>query len=257
MTEFADDDLTRDSFLNGRLHLLQPRDGYRAGIDPVLLAAAIPAKAGETVLELGCGAGTALLCLAARVPGLSLTGIEIQSAYAELARRNAEALGQSVAIYTADLTSPPDPVRQQQYRHVFANPPYFEADARTGARDPGRETALAESQPLVAWVEQAARRLAPKGYLHMIQRVERLPEIMAACLGKLGSIEVLPVAARQSRAPDLILLRARKGGRAAFRLLPSFVLHIGDRHLHDGDSFRPEVQAILRDGNALDWPTRS
>ena len=72
---FAEGDLTHDAFLCGRLHLWQPRKGYRAATDPVLLAAACPAVAGQRVLDLGCGAGAASLCLAARVPGLQLAGL--------------------------------------------------------------------------------------------------------------------------------------------------------------------------------------
>ena len=94
---FAEDALTADRFLDGRLTILQPKDGYRAAMDPVLLAAAIPAKAGERALELGCGAGVASLCLARRVPGLHVTGLEVQAAYADLARRNAEANGIALA----------------------------------------------------------------------------------------------------------------------------------------------------------------
>ena len=69
-------DLTRDKFLDGQLTILQPRYGYRAGVDPVFLAASVPAKPGQNVLELGCGAGVASLCLARRVSGLSLFGVE-------------------------------------------------------------------------------------------------------------------------------------------------------------------------------------
>ena len=81
----ADPELTHDGFLGGRLHLWQPRRGYRAGVDPVLLAASVPAQAGQSVLDLGCGAGAAMLCLGVRVPGLDLNGLEVQPDYAALA----------------------------------------------------------------------------------------------------------------------------------------------------------------------------
>ena len=61
--------LTEDAFLGGRLRLLQPAQGYRAGVDPVLLAASVPAMLGQRVLELGCGVGAALLCLGRRGTG--------------------------------------------------------------------------------------------------------------------------------------------------------------------------------------------
>ena len=85
--DFAAEALSQDGFLGGRLAIWQPRVGYRAAMDPVLLAAAVAARAGESVLELGCGVGVASLCLGSRVPGLALTGLELQPAYARLARR--------------------------------------------------------------------------------------------------------------------------------------------------------------------------
>ncbi|MDO9527017.1 MAG: hypothetical protein Q7J57_16005, partial [Gemmobacter sp.] len=45
------DGLTLDAFLGGRLQISQPRQGYRAAADPVLLAAACPALPGQSVLE--------------------------------------------------------------------------------------------------------------------------------------------------------------------------------------------------------------
>jgi tRNA1(Val) A37 N6-methylase TrmN6 len=131
------------------------------------------------------------------------------------------------------------------------NPPYFDRAGGTPAANPGREAALAEARPLAAWVEAAARRLRPGGTVTAIQQAERLPDLLSACETRLGSIEVKPVVPREGRAAGLVLLRARKGGRAAFRLHAPLILHEGTRHEHDGESYRPEVQAILRQGAAL------
>lgn len=243
--------LTRDGFLGGRLTLWQPATGYRAGIDPVLLAAAVPARAGETVLDLGCGVGTALLCLGTRMPGLSLTGLEVQPAYADLARRNAAENGLDAEIVTGDIAAPPAGLRARQFHHVLVNPPYFPEGARTHSADPARETGRGESVPLTVWIDAAIRRLAAGGQLALIQRADRLPEILAAIGSRLGAVSVLPVAPRAGRPARHVILRGRKGRRDPFRLLPGLVLHAGDRHVEDGDSYRPEVQAILRDAEAI------
>lgn len=244
--------LTHDRFLGGRLVLAQPARGYRAGIDAVLLAAAVPARAGQSALELGAGTGAASLCLGARVQGLSQTGLELQPGYAVLAQQNAAANGIALEVVQGDVAALPAALRARSFDHVLMNPPYFDRGDGTAAADPGRETALGEGAPLAAWVEAATRRLASGGCLTAIQRAERLPDLLAACDGRLGSLAVLPVAPRAGRPAKLVLLWARKGGRAAFRLLAPLVLHEGDRHDRDGESYRPEVQAILRDGAALE-----
>ncbi len=250
MSRFSDCDLTCNDFLGGRVRLWQPRSGYRAGVDPVLLAACVPARQGQTVLELGCGAGAAIQCLLARVPDLQSTGVELQPAYADLARRNAIE-NVEITVVEADLNALPDDLRQMQFDHVIANPPYYRAGAHSPASDTGRRMALGENTPLSDWIDVAARRLAPRGYLHMIQKADRLPDMLAGCTGRLGSVEILPLSPRTDRAAELVILRARKGGRAAFRLHAPLVLHTGDRHVEDGESYTPQVSAVLRDGADL------
>jgi len=247
---FAEADLTHDAFLGGRTHAFQPRHGYRAATDPVLLAAAVEAVASQSVLELGCGVGVASLCLAARVPGLQLTGVERQADYAALARRN---LGPNTPIFTADLTDLPIELRQRSFDHIIANPPYYVTGGGTSAQDAGREAALREDTPLDQWIDVASRRLAPKGWLTMIQAADRLPEMMAAIAPRLGSITLRPLAGRDGRAAGRVLVKARKGGRAPFVLLPPLVLHAGPAHGADGGDFTPQAQAILRNAEPLTW----
>lgn len=241
--------LSDDAFLDGRLRVWQPREGYRAATDPVLLAAAVPARPGEAVLELGCGAGVALLCLAARVPGLGLSGVERQPGYAALARANAARNRTAAMIVEADLADLPSGLRARSFAHVLANPPWFDR-AAPPARDPGRDAAQREETPLALWVEVALRRLRPGGRLTVIAPAERLPGLLAA-LGTRAAATVLPLAARAGRPAGRVIVQARKGGRSPFRLLAPLVLHEGPSHRADGDDFSAAARAVLRDGGAL------
>lgn len=249
---FLADDITHDRFLGGRLTLAQPRRGYRAGVDPVLLAASVPAKPGESVLDLGCGVGAAALCLGRRVAGLRLTGVERQADYAALARDNAARNGLDFTVHTADLTDLPETVRAESFDHVIMNPPYYLAQHATKSADSGRAGALFEETPLALWIEVATRRLTPGGLLTVIQKAERLQGVLAALPDRLGSVLVQPLASRPGRDASLVLLRARKGGRSAFRLAAPILMHAGDAHLTDGDDYRPKISAVLRAGAPLE-----
>ena len=245
---FAAEALSRDAFLDGRLHLWQPRHGYRAATDPVLLAAFVPARPGEAVLELGCGVGTALLCLGRRVPGLALHGLELQADYAELARRNAEENAIPATIHTGAVQAVPAPLQRLHFDHVLMNPPYFVEDSATAAHDAGRDAANREAggAGLTAWIDAGLRRLRPGGRLVLVQRAERLAEILAGLGARAGSVEILPLAPRAGRPAGRVLVRARKGRRAPLALLPPLTLHEGDAHLRDGDDYTDQARRVLR-----------
>ena len=247
--EASDAALTRDAFLDGRVMIRQPRHGYRAATDPVFLAAAVPARAGQSVLDLGCGVGVASLCLAARVPGLALTGVELQLDYAALARRNAGENGAAFEVIEADLTALPADLRARSFDHVIANPPYY-APHDPPAANPGRDRALREATPLALWLDVALRRCRDGGHVSVIHLAERLPELLAGLAGR-ASVTVLPLAARAGRAPRRVILRARKGGRSPFRLLAPLVVHEGASHPGDGEHFTPKVRAVMRAAAAL------
>ena len=249
-----DNDLTRDAFLGGRVHVWQPAKGYRAGTDPVLLAAACPARSGDRVLELGCGVGVASLCLATRVEGASVTGVERQALYAALAARNADEAALPLDVVEADIAQLPAKLREMSFDHVIANPPYFRSAEGTSAQDHGKDAAFREDTALGVWADVARARLKPRGWLTMIQHTDRLPELLAA-LGGFGSISIRPLQSRAGRGARRFLLRARKGGRAPFALLAPVLVHEGEAHRDDGESYTPELQAVLREAAALGWPT--
>lgn len=236
--------LTEGHLLGGRIRHAQPRDGFRSGIEPVLLAAAVPARAGERVLEGGSGTGAGLLCLAARVPGLGGVGIERDAFLAALASRNAAANGfAGLSFVSADVA---DAGMHGRFDHAFANPPYH---APEGTRSPlaEREAAKRRHDSLLReWARALAGPLRHHGTLTFVLPATVLPEALAAfaasdCLAH----AVLPLWPRAGRAAKLVLVQGVKGGRGPFRLLAGLQLHA------DGNGFTAEADAILRDGTAL------
>lgn len=243
--------ITRDAFLGGRITVRQPSKGFRSGADAVLLASAVPAQPGQSVLELGTGAGVASLCLALRVPGLTLSGLEVQETYVELAIANAADAGVEIDVLHGDLSDPPACLKEQSFDHVLMNPPYYRAHSWTQSADEGRRTALAEEVSLAAWMDAATRRLKPGGCLTLVQKASRLVDVLKAADGRLGSIEIKPVSPRRGRPAELVLVRFKKGGKADPLLYPPLIMHEGDKHRQDVADQTEAADALLRHGEAL------
>lgn len=230
---------TDGTLLGGRVRYRQSLDGYRTGIEPVLLAAAVPAQPGQRVLEAGCGAGAGLLCLLARVPGVIATGIEREPAAAALARVNLADNLWHATVLEADVATAQGPVD-----HAFANPPWHDP-AGTRPTDPARARALHRGHAgLRGWVLPLAAALVPDGTLTLV-----LP---AALVGQartllpdagLGDVAVCPLWPRPGRQAKILLVQARRG--AAARTAPGLVLH-GEH------GYTAEADAVLRHGHRLE-----
>lgn len=238
--------VTSDAFLGGRLTLLQPARGFRSGSDAVLLAAACDARAGETVLDLGCGVGAAMYCLGQRVPGTVLSGLECDPESAALARRNGTA-----EVVEGDVHDMPAVLRRS-FDHVICNPPYFVAGAGRASPDRARDTALREdTEGLAAWVDAATRRAGPKGSVTFIARADRLEELIVRLSPRLGRLIALPIAPRAGQDAHRVIVQGVKGRRAPLRLIAPLVLHEGLSHDDDRDSYTAAARAVLRNGKAL------
>lgn len=248
MTGAAASGLSDDTLLGGRVRLRQPERGDRVAIDPVLLAASVSAAAGETVLDIGCGSGAAALCLAVRLAGVRVTGIERERELVRLANDNIllNALGGRVAAMVGDLLRPPPRLEPGTFHQIMANPPFLEAARATAPADPGRAAARLEGEAdLAAWVRFALTMVRAKGTLTFIHRADRLADLLAEFSGRVGDIVVFPLWPGGGRAARRVIVRGRKGSAAPTRLMPGLVLHA------EGGRFSAAADAVLRDGAAL------
>ncbi|BCW90161.1 tRNA1(Val) (adenine(37)-N6)-methyltransferase [Alphaproteobacteria bacterium SO-S41] len=239
---------TSDAFLGGKLTLQQPEKGFRAGLDSVMLAAAVPAVTGETVLELGSGAGVAALCLAKRVHGVRVLGLEIQADLVALATANTEhnKLIEWVLFLNAAVEAPPEGMTPNSFDHVMMNPPFFVEGTDDAPPGLARATAhIADAEALARWTKCARIYLKSKGRLTAILPAERLPDMLAALEKGFGAIDLFPLWSRPGVSAKRVLLTARMGSRTPLTLKPGLVLHAPDA------KYTPEAEAILRDGAAL------
>ncbi|WP_119677737.1 tRNA1(Val) (adenine(37)-N6)-methyltransferase [Indioceanicola profundi] len=241
-------EVTEDSLLGGRVRLLQPRHGYRVAVDPVLLAAAVPARAGESVLDLGCGVGAAALCLATRVPGVRVEGLELQPLNAELAVRNIglNGLAERVAVHQGDLSVPPAGLAARRFDRIMMNPPFHPAGRHT--RSPFAHKAVSHGEGaagLADWVQAALRLLSARGTLTIIHSAERLDRVVALLEGRFGGISILPLWPRAGEPARRIIVHARRNVRSPSVLLPGLILHA------EGQRYSAQAEAVLRDGASI------
>ena len=232
-----------DWFLNGTVMVRQPVEGFRSGLDAVMLAAAVPACAGEEVLELGAGAGAASLCVAARVPACTVVGIEIDAELAALASANAAANGMAArARFVAGDTFALPVAFKREFAHVFSNPP-FHGDAGDASPSAARERALRDTGRFAEWLQTGLKRVVSGGTFTTILRADRLGEALRA-LPERG-IAIFPLWPRSGEAAKRIILQIRKGMAAPLLLLPGLVLHQPDGR------FTAAADRVLRDSAPL------
>ena len=229
-----------DTFLDGRVRVAQPDTGFRAGLDAVMLAASVPARSGETALELGSGVGTVSLCLAARVPGVVTIGVEQDADLVRLAGENAAANGVDARFIAADIFALPTELKRD-FDQVFCNPP-FHGEGQVSP-DAARARALMDGGRLSDWLKLGLQRTVSGGYFTAILRADRLNEALAA-LPDRGTC-AFPLWPHAGEAPKRVIVQARKGSSAPFALLPGLVLHSAD------GGWTTESDAILRRGEAL------
>jgi tRNA1Val (adenine37-N6)-methyltransferase len=244
-------DFTDDAFLGGRLLIKQPKQGFRSGSDAVFLAAAVSAQPGQTVLDVGSGPGTALLCLTHRLPhlvGFALDDNEVASA---CARENIQRVPwnpQLKAVHASLFDPWKADLLPLTFDHILTNPPYFDqthshpspvvrrAQARHGEKDLWDQ-----------WLKHCLKRLHPKGTLTVILPTERLTATLLSVHTHLGALRLYPLWPRPGLPAKRLILQGTKGSKASLKLLPGLVLHEGA-----GNGFTTQASRILKDGYHLD-----
>lgn len=238
--------IVENALLGGRVRLRQPAKGYRAGMDAALLAAAAGAETGERVIEAGCGAGAVLMQMAARTPGVTLTGVERDRALGALARENAALNGAEATILDGDVAAGFRALGVEPFDRAVSNPPFFDDPGALRTPAPGKHGAWMADDGLAAWTRFLLKAVREGGRIVVIHRADRLADLLALLGETAGSFSVRPVHPFADEPAKRVLVQAIKTGKAPLRLLPPLVLH--DR---SGGKHTPEAEAILRGEAAL------
>lgn len=237
-------DLSHGSLLGGKVRYSQPASGYRTGIEPVLLAASLPAQPGERVVEAGTGAGAGLLALWARLGSLEGLGLEKDPVSAGLARDNLAANGVTFCrIATADVTTWRT---QAPFDHAFANPPWHDSAGTPSPMASRRQAKFGADGLLAAWAASLAHSLRRRGTLSFILPASSLAAGISALAGAgCPEISVLPLWPRAGLPARLVILCGVKLGRGPGRLLSGLTLH------GPGNTYTEHAERVLRHGQSI------
>lgn len=244
------DSFTEDQILGNRVFIKQPEHGYRAGIDPIILASAIQTSPGDTVLDIGSGVGTAALCLAARIDNIKVAGIEQQRNLVRFATDNIRLnnLQDRIEIFYGDLLSPPPRLAGGTFSHVMANPPYFEYESGRVSPHEIKTLSNQESDATIEqWVRFCLLMVKPKGTVTFIYRAERMDELVSYLYGKLGDIQIMPLWPSYQKPAKLVLIKGVKGSHGKAKLLSGLFLHQSNGH------YTKEAEDLLRGCGGLNW----
>lgn len=239
---------TLDAFLSGKIHLHQPTKGFRGGSDGVLLAAAIPAQGDERILDVGCGVGTAMFCLAARVKNCKIRGLELQEDLVTLGKLNIQEndFQERCQILQGSIQSPPEELSRGSFHHVLSNPPYFEKAHMTDSPYETKTLSHGDSEcDLKAWVNFCVSMARPKGNVTFIFTAERLPYLLALMQEQLGDIVIFPLWPKLGSPCKRVIVSGKKDSKKGCYFSPGLVLH------QDSGPYTTHAQSILRDGQEL------
>ena len=237
-----------DALLGGRVRMVGQRQGLKTTTDTIMLAAAVEARHGARVLDAGCGAGGAMMCLAWRLPSIRVAGVERDPALVDLARRNValNRVATRATVHEGDVAVAFD--NNEKFDVVMTNPPHLDARQSRASRDAVRASAMVETMPLEEWISHCHKRLAPKGSIVLVHRAERLGDILGTLTGRTGAIDIMPLLPRSDRSPaKRVLVRATKGSARPLRLLPGLVLH------EENGNYTTRARRVLDHGAALEW----
>lgn len=238
--------------LNKTLALHQAPEGFRTSMDSVMLGSACPAKSGNTILDLGCGVGSAGLCTLKRIKGINLTGVDIQTDHIDLAKQNAAINNMSnrAVFICSDIK---ELNLGNKFDHIICNPPYMEAGAHIHSPSKAKAKAMGhinEDITLKDWISCAHRHIKGQGSLTLIHDAGQIDNISHSLYGqnggkRFGGVEIIPIYPRTGTPAKRVIIRAYKHKKSPAIIHQGIIMH------ETNGDYTKAADEILRNAGSL------
>ena len=238
---------TLDFLFDGKLSLFQSGTGYRFSLDALLLAHFVTIKRGEKIVDLGTGNGVIPLVLATLHRSAILTGVELQPAMVERARRNVRLNGleRRIQILSGDVRAGEHVAAEASFDVAVCNPPYRKPSSGRISPNDERQIARHETQgDLSDFLHTGAFLLRTKGRMAIVYSAGRCIDLLSAM--RQARIEPKRMRMVHSFAgveASLVLAEGVKGGRSGVEVLAPLTIYLR------GKEYTEEVAAMIG-GNA-------
>ena len=222
--------------------IIQKREGFRFGIDAVLLANFANVKKKHKVMDLCTGTGIVPFIIKGKKEPEKIVGLEIQNEFVEMANRSIKINGfnDTMEFLHGDLKDKELLKSVGRFDVVTVNPPY--KLEKSGIVNPNEKYAIARHEVMCNLdnvIEACRIVLKDNGRLYMVHRPERLADIF--CIMRKYKIEpkrVQMVHPNTKKPANILLVEGQRDGGAYLKWEPPIYVY------NDDGSFSKEINEI-------------
>jgi len=237
-------EISLDNFLDGKIKIYQPKNGYRAGIDAVLLASCVQVFKKCKILDIGSGTGVISFFIASKYKNVEIVGIEKNFKYYSLSMRSLRLnkVKSKIKFFNKDFKH----ISNMKSDIIVSNPPWFRQNSTYKSYNSLLNDAKIESLKLDLWIEKVLINLNSTGEYYTIFPYRRIEEMIKILRNHFKSVKIYPVSSFKSKPPDKAIILAKRSGKESnFNEYNRIITHRKNK------SFMKNINNILKKGNSL------
>jgi tRNA1(Val) A37 N6-methylase TrmN6 len=214
-----------DSVLNGKIKLVQPQNGYRVAIDPIILSSFVHPRRNQKILDVGCGVGTISLILKMKEISSEITALDVDKTMCEICRQNSAINSLHINVINVGIENAKEnlSLKNKLFDQIVTNPPFF--SQKSSRISETKRLANFETVNLSDWILFCFKKLKNEGIFSMIHKASRIDDILYSLRGIAGSVQLIPIFPKINCEANRVVIIAKKSSKTETRILQGIVVH--------------------------------